>query len=211
MKTLATLLLLAATPLCAAEKGFTSLFNGKDLTGWKVNENPESYSVKDGAIVAKGPRSHCFYVGKYKKHMFRDFEVKVDVMTRPNSNGGFYIDTEYQEKGFPSSGFEIQVNTTHSDWRKSGSLYNVQDIREDVLKRIGIKDDAWFTERIVQKGQTITVYLNDEKVVEWTQPADWKGANGTTGRAIHPGTFALQGHDPGSEVHYKNIRVKLLK
>ena len=96
MTKLLSLMLLALVPLSAAEKGFTSLFNGKDLTGWKVNEHTDTFSIKDGAIVAHGPRSHCFYTGDFHDHNFKDFELKVDVMTLPGSNGGIYIQTEYQ-------------------------------------------------------------------------------------------------------------------
>ena len=88
MKQLACSILIAFTPLIAADKGWTSLFNGKDMTGWKPNENVQTWSVKDGAIVAHGPRSHNFYVGDFHNHTFRDFELKVDVMTLPGSNGG---------------------------------------------------------------------------------------------------------------------------
>src|ERR1051326_5285981 len=94
----------AILPLAAADEGWISLFNGKDLTGWKVNENPSTFSVQDGAIVAHGPRSHCFYVGDFHDHNFKDFELKVDVMTKPGSNGGIYIQTEYQDEGWPGKG-----------------------------------------------------------------------------------------------------------
>ena len=50
MNRIASMMLIALAPLGAAEKGFTSLFNGKDPTGWKVNENADTFSVKDGAI-----------------------------------------------------------------------------------------------------------------------------------------------------------------
>src|SRR3954469_888887 len=99
------------------ERGFTSLFNGKDLTGWKVSGAAESFTVRDGAIVASGPASHLYYEGPFKNHTFRNFELKVDVMCRPGSNGGVYVLTEFEEIGgnerasgrFPSKGFEIQV------------------------------------------------------------------------------------------------------
>src|SRR5579863_9485062 len=142
---LLSITLLVLAPLCAAENGFVSLFNGKDLTGWKVNENPDSFSVRDGAIVAHGPRSHCFYVGDFHKHLFRDFELKVDVLTLPGANGGVYIDTEFLDKGFPLKGFEVQVNNTYvRDPRKTGSLYQVKDNGAEVAK-----DNQWFTEYIV--------------------------------------------------------------
>jgi Domain of Unknown Function (DUF1080) len=211
MKRFASVLLMAAAPL-AAEKGFTDLFNGKDLTGWKVNEHMDTFSVKDGAIVAHGNRSHCFYVGNVMNHDFRNFELKVDVMTMPGSNGGIYIDTEYQPESWPGKGFEVQVNNTFAkDPRKTGSLYEVQDVDEATIHKLGIKDNEWFTEDIIAKGDTITVNLNGKQVVNWKQPADWNGTKDFAGRKIGSGTIALQGHDPGSTVYYKNIRIKALK
>lgn len=204
MKT-ALLLFIALAPFCAAEDGWTSLFNGKDLTGWKVNEHPETFSIKDGAIVAHGQRSHCFYVGHFHGHTFKDFELKVDVMTLPNSNGGIYIQTEYQDEGWPGKGFEVQVNNTfNSDPRWTGSLYEVRDNNTEVAK-----DNQWFTEDITAKGDTITIKVDGKVVAEWTQPPDWAGTKDFPERRIRAGTIALQGHDPGSTVYYKNIRIKL--
>lgn len=206
MKKLALYLFIGLLPLSAAEKGWISLFNGKDFTGWKVNENQQTFTIKDGAIVAHGPRSHCFYVGDVQGHTFKNFELKVDVMTKTNSNGGIYILTEYQDQGWPGKGFEVQVNNTfNSDPRKTGSLYEVKDNNGTVAQ-----DDKWFTEHIIVKGESITIKVDDKEVVQWTQPADWQGTKDFPGRAIHPGTIALQGHDPGSTVYYKDIRIKPL-
>ena len=201
-----SLTLLAMLPLGAAEKGFTDLFNGKDLTGWKVNENTETFSVKDGAIVAHGERSHCFYVGSFQNHTFKNYELKVDVMTLPGSNGGIYIETEYQDKSWPLKGFEVQVNNTYvKDPRKTASLYQVKDNGNEVAK-----DNQWFTEHIIVKGDTITINVDGKMVTQWTQPSDWKGTREFPERRINPGTIALQGHDAGSTVYYKNIRIKPL-
>ena len=207
MKKYLCLALLAAAPLLAAEEGFTPLFNGKDLTGWKASEHPDTFSVKDGAIVAHGPRSHCFYIGSFHQHSFKDFELKVDVMTLPKSNGGVYIQTEYQETGWPGKGFEVQVNNTYpSDPRLTGSLYEVADNPSEAAK-----DNEWFTEDILVKGDSVTVKVNDKIVAQWTQPAGWAGTKDFPGRRIGPGTIALQAHDPGSTVYYKNIRIKPLE
>jgi 3-keto-disaccharide hydrolase len=200
----------------ATEPGWTSLFNGRDFTGWKLSK-PESFKIEDGAIVANGTAGHAYYDGDFKNHTFRNFELKVDVMTRANSNGGVYVLTEYQEKGgsarasgdFPSKGFEIQVNNSYvRDPVKTGSLYHVQDVTET-----DAKDDQWFTEHIIVKGNTIVVKVNDKQTVEWTQPADWNGGREGPGRAIGAvgGTIALQAHDPNSTVYYKNIRIKPLE
>jgi hypothetical protein len=203
----------AAAP--AVEPGFTSLFNGKDFTGWKIGGPSETFTIKDGAIVANGAASHCYYDGNFRNHSFRNFELKVDVMTRAGSNGGVYVLTEFQEAGgnarasgrFPTKGFEIQVNNSHTDRIRTGSLYHVTDI----LDQSPAKDDEWFTEHIIVKGDTIVVNVNDKEVVRWTQPADWDGGREGPGRRITgPGTIALQGHDPKSTVYYKNIRIKPL-
>jgi hypothetical protein len=130
--------------------------------------------------------------------VFRNFDLRLDVMARNRSNGGVYVLTEYQERGFPGKGFEIQVNNSHTDRIRSGSLYHVVD-----LSYIPAKDDEWFTEHIIVKGDEITIRVNDTQVVSWTKPADFT-------KEITPGTFALQAHDPNSTVYYKNIRVKPL-
>ena len=203
----------SATP--TVEPGFTSLFNGKDFTGWKIGGLAESFKIESGAIVAKGAASHCYYDGSFRNHSFRNFELKVDIMTRPGANGGVYVLTEFEEVGgkarasgrFPSKGFEIQVNNSHTDRIRTGSLYHVVDI----LDESPAKDDEWFTEDIIVKGDTITVKVNDKQVVQWTQPPDWNGGREGAGRRITgPGTIALQAHDPNSTVYYKNIRIKPL-
>ncbi len=189
------------------EPGFTSLFNGKDFTGWKLS-NEASWSIENGAIKANGTPGHAFYDGPFRNHMFRNFELRVDVMTKPNSNGGIYVLTEFQEKGFPRKGFEIQVNNSYvKDRVKSGSLYHVQDVLDDSPA----KDDEWFTETIIVKDNTITVLVNGKQTVSWTQPADWNGGREGPGRSITgPGTIAFQAHDPNSTVYYRNVRIKPL-
>ena len=64
------------------EPGFTSLFNGKDFTGWKISGPTETFTIQDGAIVAKGAASHAYYDGGFRSHSFRNFELKVDIMTQ---------------------------------------------------------------------------------------------------------------------------------
>jgi hypothetical protein len=206
----AAVMRLAVAPV---EPGFTNLFNGKDLAGWTISGPTESFTVKDGAIVANGAASHAYYTGSFHDHSFRNFELKVDVMTREGSNGGVYVLTELQETGgnlrasgrFPSKGFEIQVNNSHTDRVRTGSLYHVSDVLDDSPA----KDDHWFTEDIIVKGDTITISVDGKQVVHWTQPADWDGGREGPGRKITgPGTIALQAHDPKSTVYYKNIRIK---
>jgi hypothetical protein len=202
----ALLLAFAVQAAPQVEPGFTALFNGKDFTGWKIS-NPASWSIENGAMKANGTPGHVYYDGEVRNHAFRNFELKVDVMTKPNSNGGIYVLTEFQEKGWPAKGFEIQVNNTYvKDPVKTGSLYHVSDVKEQLAK-----DDEWFTEHIIVKDKTIQVFVNGKQTVNWTQPDDWNGGREGPGRSITgPGTIALQAHDANSTVYYRNIRIKPL-
>jgi hypothetical protein len=201
-------MLLSAEP--AAPKpdadGFYSLFDGKSLDGWKVNENPESFKVEDGNIVVNGKVSHAFYEGLVHNHEFKNFHFKAEVQCFEHSNSGIYFHTKYQEHGFPAAGFEAQINNTHGDPKKTGGLYNVKD----VMNNSPAKDHEWFTYEIIAKDNNIQILINGKESTNWTQPDDWKGAKGMPDRKIQPGTFALQGHDPGSKVLYRNIKVKPL-
>jgi hypothetical protein len=209
MRRLILLFAIATVPAGFAQDGWISLFNGNDLTGWKIGGNQSSFQIIDHAIVANGPTAHAFYVGPVQNHDFTNFELMVDVKTAPGSNGGVYFHTEFQDAGFPRKGFEVQVNNTHSDPVKTGSLYHVKDIGADDIKGI-VKDDEWFTEDILVQDGTVTIGLNGKEDVRWTQPPDWNGGREGPGRVLGHGTTALQGHDPKSTVYYKNIRIRPL-
>lgn len=81
------------------EPEWTELFNGNDLTGWTANENPGSFKVEDGMMVADGPISHLFYTGDFHKGIFRNFELKAMVKTEPSSNSGIMFHTQEQSHG----------------------------------------------------------------------------------------------------------------
>ena len=184
------------------EDGWISLFDGETLNGWKASENKDTFSARDGMIVVDGPRSHLFYVGPVGNANFKNFEIKAEVMTKPGANSGIYFHTKYRERGWPDKGYEVQVNNTHSDWRKTGSLYGIKDVRGS-----SAKDNQWFTEHIIVQGKRIIIKVNGQTTVDYTEPEDV--ARSDSGRKISSGTFALQGHDPKSVIYYKNIMVKL--
>lgn len=181
----------------AAEEGFVSLFDGKTFDGWKINRAPESFAIEDGAIRANGDCSHIFYEGKVNGAKFKNFELRMDVMTRKNSNGGVFIHTVFQDKGWPS-GYEIQVNNTQKDPQKSGGLYNT------VKNLVPFEDDTWMKYVIIVKDGHVTVTVNDKELVNYKTEA------ATTKLLPDGGTFAIQAHDKGSTTLYKNIRVKVL-
>jgi len=202
--TLAAALLLAAlAPAAHADEAdaWKSLFNGRDLTGWKASENPGVFTVSDGVLKVHGKRSHLFYEGDVNGGTFKNFHLKLDVKTEPGANSGVYFHTEYQQSGWPKKGFEVQVNNTHSDKKKTAGLYDVKDNFD-----APVKDGEWFTLEIIVKDKHIETKVDGKTIVEWTQPDDWS----RPGRAIDQGTFCIQGHDPKSVVYYKNITVKVL-
>ena len=200
-----TLVLGCRTSKQPKSDGWISLFDGKSFNGWQVGKNASTFTIEDGAIVANGDVAHLFYVGDVQQHQFRNFEFKADVMTTPGSNSGIYFHTEYQESGWPAKGYEAQVNNTHTDWRKTGSLYAIQDVRD-----VSVKDNEWFTEKIIVQGKKVTILINDNPVVNYTEPDSVQRPRDMSRRLISSGTFALQGHDPKSKVYFKNIQVKPL-
>ena len=183
--------------------GWVSLFDGKTLDGWKASENPGTFSVQDGAIVVAGPRAHLFYEGPVHNHDFKNFAWKAQVKTMPGSNSGMFIHTEYQPTGWPSKGYEIQVNQTHTDWRKTGSVYGLQDVKE-----VFVKDDEWYTEEITVQDKHVTIRVNDKLINDYTEPDSV--SQGAGGKKLSHGTVALQGHDPKSKVYFKDIMLKVL-
>jgi len=189
----------------AKKNGWIDLFDGKSLTGWRASENPATFTVENGMIAVHGPRAHLFYEGPIMNHDFRDFELKVSVMTTPGSNSGIFIHTQYQENGWPVKGYEVQVNNTQTDWRRTGSLYAVQDVKE-----VYVKDNEWYTESVTVKGKRIIIKINDKIVVDYTEPDNVAQLPGREQKKLSSGTFALQGHDPASKVFFKDIKVRAL-
>lgn len=187
----------------ATSSDWVSLMDGKSFDGWrKTEENPDTWVIRDGAFLTSGPRAHLFYAGP--EAPFKNFELEVEARTTSGSNGGIYIHTQYQPEGWPREGYEIQVNQTHSDWRKSGSIYAVNDVRE-----VFVNDDEWYTYNITVQGKRIIVKMNGEVVNDWTEEADRQPGEDFT-RILTSGTIALQAHDPDSRVDYRNIRIRKL-
>jgi hypothetical protein len=189
----------------SSKKKWISLFDGKSMNNWKVGKNAGTFTIENGAIVAHGSVAHLFYDGDVQQHKFKNFEFKADVMTTPGSNSGIYFHTEYQESSWPKIGYEVQVNNSQSDWRRTGSLYGIQDVKE-----VFVKDNEWYTEYIKVAGKRVIIKLNNKTVVDYTEPDNVQREKGNEGRVLSSGTFALQGHDPNSKVFFKNIMVKVL-
>lgn len=185
------------------EAGWTLMFNGENLDGWKMSEvNADSVHVADGMIVTNGPCGHLFY-GEDGNASFDNFEFTADVYSVGKSNSGIYIQTAYQKESWPNKGFECQIANSYGDPRKTASLYAIDDIAESPAQ-----DDAWFNYRIRVEGDTVRIWINGELANEWTQPEDWDNADRNLD---NNGTFALQAHDPNSVVRFKNLKVRELE
>jgi len=185
--------------------GWELLFDGKSLDGWKASENQGSFTVQDGCLVVNGKRSHLFYVGPVRAHDFKNFEIQLEIMTFPKANSGVYIHTAWQETGWPDKGYEIQVNNSHTDPKRTAGLYDIKDNLEAVAK-----DNEWFTMKIKVDGKRIITSVNDRVIEDYTEAAKPERIPSHAERLLTHGTFALQGHDPGSKVMYRNIKVRAL-
>ena len=190
------------------EPGYTSLFNGKDLSGWKASENPDSFKVENGAIIANavGGASHLFYDGAVGNHSFTNFDLRLDVLARYRSNGGVYVMTEFQPQGFPGKGFEIQVNNSHGDRIRTGSLYHIVESFERPWKRRRVDPDA---DQRSEKHDHRHGEGRRKSSAGHSRPAG-KATTTHPSRKIAPGTIAFQSHDTFSVTAYSNIRIKLL-
>jgi hypothetical protein len=205
---IAAAMLMGFTPVKdkGGKKGaWINMFDGKSLNGWKVGDNAATFSVENGAIMVHGPKAHLFYMGESGHQDFKDFEFQARVMTTPGSNSGIYFHTEYQEKNWPDKGFEVQVNNSHTDWKRSGSLYDIKEVKD-----LYVKDNEWYTTYIRVKGKHVIIRLNGKTVLDYTEPEGFVAPADHPGRNISSGTFALQGHDPKSKVYFKDLKVRKL-
>lgn len=227
----AALAAVAGNPSSAADEstGWIPLFNGKDLTGWKIHPDPNKgsikkvipkeeggivvgydaetkdgktvplWQVKDGLLVGSGPASHLFT----EKDDYDNFHYRVEAMINDHGNSGQYCRTEFGP-GFPK-GYEIQINATHKDPIKTGSIYPAGNVgmqgfknQITVLNDAPHKPDEFFTQEVIADGPTLTVLVNGKQTINWTDP-DYR---------FKKGHFALQGHDPGTVVTFKKIEYK---
>jgi hypothetical protein len=203
------------TTTAMADDGWETLFNGKDLTGWRPNYYPDSWSVVDGVILARATKasSHLFFVGDEPEGKFvpiKNFVLELSARSEPKSNSGIFFHTDYEAPNGErhlANGYEVQLNSTPEEHRKTGSLYAVVD-----LAKSPVNEAEWFRVRITVKDRHIVVQLNDQTVVDYTEPEGVTRRPERAGRRLRAegGAIALQAHDPGSTFYFKDIRLKRL-
>jgi len=202
-----------ATSARAAE-GWRDLFNGRDLSGWKANAYPDSWTIVDGTIRAHATKesSHLFFVGDGKTDFvrFKNFELEVVSRGEPEANSGVFIHTDLAAGGAAlrlSNGYEIQLNSTAKEKRKTGSLYAVVD-----LDQSPVDETKWFTTKITVQDRRIVIQINGQTTVDYTEPENVVRPPERKGRKLNPlgGAIALQAHDPKSVFYFKSVRVRAL-
>jgi hypothetical protein len=169
---------------------WVSLFDGKTLSGWTAADGtPGHWKVEDGAITNSGPASHLFSPrGDYK-----NFHYRAEIKINDKGNSGMYFRTK-KAKGFPP-GYEAQVNSTHGDPVKTGSLYNHVKVLEML-----VPPDTWFTQEVEAVGNHIVIKVNGKTTVDYVDPKN----------SFTEGHFAFQHHDPTCKVQIRKIEVKEL-
>jgi len=217
---LLAVLAFCATSAQAADSDWTPLFNGKDLSGWKIHPMPSGAITevtaveKDGKVVGyKGKLKDGKEVQLWRvengelfseRGDYKNFHYRIEAKINDKGNSGQYFRTEFGPN-FPK-GYEAQINATHGDKVKTGSLYPSNGLGKErdkhtVMNTAPHKPDEWFTQEVIADGPKITILVNGQKTVEYTDPD----------ARFKVGHFALQGHDPGSIMTFRKVEVKELK
>ena len=212
----------------AGSDGWVQLFNGKDLTGWKMIDPPSGqfkkvtakknddgkvvayvgelkdgttetlWKVEDGLLIGAGHASHLFTEGTYE-----NFQYRIEAKINDKGNSGQYFRAQFAP-GFPP-GYEAQINATHGDPIRTGSLYpagKLGQFKKDitVMNTAPHKADEFFVQEVLADGEHIVIKVNGKQTIDF---------NDTT-KSFTKGHFALQGHDPGTVVTFKKIEYKPL-
>lgn len=200
--------LLVGRPAVAADdkdsddKDWVQLFNGKDLTGWKTHPDDEAkWEVKDGILIGTGKVGHLYSA----RDDYTNFRYRIEAKINDHGNSGQYFRAKFTKR-FPP-GYEAQINSTHGDPIKTGSLYpafNRKLPREEqdkiCIKEMLHKPDEWFTQEVIAKGNHIIIKVNGKTTVDFVDEKS----------TYTKGHFALQQHDPGTVIMVRKIEVKEL-
>ncbi len=172
-----------------ADGAWISMFDGKTLDGWKPETANTTWTVRDGAIAGEGPKGNLVWMVREVEN----FEFKADANINDGGNSGMFF-----RKGFgpgTPKGYEAQINSTHVDPKKTGSLYNFKNVYEEL-----VPPGVWFTQHIIARGNHIIIKVNDKVAVDYVDEKN----------TYTKGYLALQQHHSGSVVMFKNLYMKPL-
>jgi hypothetical protein len=199
MKKIFLVTLLAVTVQFAFAQKKEKLFNGKDLTGWKVYGTEKWYVDGDGLLVSEsGPDKGYGYLGTTSD--YGDFEVELEFKQEANGNSGVFIRSTVD--GTKVSGWQVEVAPPGND---TGGIYESYGrgwlIKPDPEKDKALKFGEWNKMKIVVKGDRVTSYVNGVEMVDYTDEKIGAGKGGVL----------LQIHDGGGiKVYWRNIVLKKL-
>jgi len=195
----AALGLLSCCSASFAEEGkWIPLFDGESLEGWeKVGKDESVWEVKDGAIQGSGVPSMLVCT----RGPYRNFRYRAEIKINDGGNSGLYFRTT-RKPGF-TDGYEAQIDSTHRDPIRTGSLYGFCHVYKQL-----VKPDTWFTYELevrddVWRGRNMTrikVTVDGNELYEYLDFA----------LTFKEGHFAFQQHDPGSKVSIRKVEVQPL-
>ena len=206
MKKLFLIILITLAPaLCAEDKGWVTLYNGKDLTGWQTTGNwlPQ----KDGSLLIKprkgerGWQRYSAYLWSKKK--YKDFVLHVEYKYPPKGNSGIHFRVGDLENPV-NTGIEAQVLDSYGK-KKMGHHDHGGIIRTvGASKNMSKKAGEWNTMILTCKGHHLKVQLNGEQIVDIhldKTPMKDRPLEGHIG---------LQDHGEPNNLHFRNIKIKEL-
>jgi hypothetical protein len=188
--------------------GMKTIFNGKDLSGWKVfpgEKYKSKYEVtKDGELrVTNGP-GDLQTEGKYA-----DFLLQLQCKTNGKglNSGVFFrcIADQYQ------NGYEAQIHNGYKEDRSKPADFGTGAIYRRIAARKVVADDnEWFTMTVVANGPHISTWVNGYQTVDWTDDRQ-PDPNPRKGLRTEAGHLSIQGHDPTTDILFRNIRIVDMK
>lgn len=198
-------------PAHEKKEGFNVLFDGTNMDAWR--KNTDAYSISEEGTLAVVPTEGSGG-NLFTKEEFSDFVYRFEFRLTPGANNGIGIRAPL-EGDAAYAGMEIQVLDDGAEMYKNieeyqhhGSVYGVIPAKQGYLRPVG----EWNEEEIYVKGNKIRVTLNGTVIVDGDLAEASK--NGTLDHKSHPGLTRKSGHigflGHGSEVHFRNIRVKRL-
>jgi hypothetical protein len=199
MKKIFLVALLAVTVQVAFAQKKEKLFNGKDLSGWKVYGTEKWYVDSNGLLVSEsGPDKGYGYLGTTAD--YGDFEVELEFKQEANGNSGVFIRSTVD--GTKVSGWQVEVAPPGND---TGGIYESYGrgwlIKPDPEKDKALKFGEWNKMKIVVNGDRVTSYVNGVEMVDYTDEKIGAGKGGVL----------LQIHDGGGiKVYWRNIVLKKL-
>ena len=198
----------------ASDTEWIQLFNGKNLDGWK-HVGPGSHRVEDGLIASQGGMGLLYWT----KQKFGDCTIRVVYkMQKFNSNSGIFIriPIEPREEWMPVFyGYEVQIDNhpetfDEDDYHVTGTLYSLTW----PLAKPGKPGPEWNTMEITIDGSRTIVYVNGEKVTDYTEgdPVPERQFDFEPFRGSRPdeGYFGLQNHGDEDIVYFREVAVKPL-